>query len=95
MFQLPNLLYSDVRVSRKTQIFRFSINDNQDTVVTVVLDYLVYLDVVRVEFRAGVVPAVDIFFHLRKFCYVAFHLLLRLTCLHVKLPMIFCFMQNA
>ena len=88
MSQLSNLFYSDVSVSRKTQIFRFSINDNQDTVVTVILYYLVYLDVVRVEFRTGVIPALcDV-----TLCHGFFFIVMAR---HVMLPLIFCVMINS
>ena len=54
--KLRNLLNSNVSISRKTQILGFSVDDNQNTITTVLLYYLVYLDVVRVQFRSCVVP---------------------------------------
>ena len=58
VLQPSYLLNSNVSISGKPQIFRFSVNDHQDTVSAVLLDYLVYLDVVRVQFGACVIPEV-------------------------------------
>ena len=56
----PNLIHGDVGVSWKSEILGLGINDNQDTIVSVVLENLVDFDVVGMEFRSGMVPSHDL-----------------------------------